>query len=124
MVDRYNSLIPSIFIADRGYESYNNLAHIQQIGQSFLFRIKDINSRGIMQSFDLPDQDKFDLPVSLALTNKQTKLSKSLCKDRNHFRFSPSNSTFDFLPSKSRYSDPPSFFYLIAGLSFLKKNID
>ena len=112
MVDRYNSLIPSIFIADRGYESYNNLAHIQQIGQSFLFRIKDINSRGIMQSFDLPDQDKFDLPVSLALTNKQTKLSKSLCKDRNHFRFSPSNSTFDFLPSKSRYSDPPSFFYL------------
>ena len=42
MVDRYNSPVPSVFIADRGYESYNNMAHIQQIGQFFLFRIKDI----------------------------------------------------------------------------------
>ena len=112
MVDRYVSSIPSIFIADRGYESYNNLAHIQQIGQFFLFRIKDINSRGILQSFDLPNEDEFDLPVSLTLTNKQTKVTKSLCKDHNRFRFRPSNSRFDFLPSKSKHSDPPSFFQL------------
>lgn len=112
MVDRYDSSIPSIFIADRGYESYNNLAHIQQIGQFFLFRIKDINSRGILHSFHLPDKDEFDLPVSLTLTNKQTKFTKDLCKDRNRFRFNPSNSNFDFLPAKSRFSDPPSFFQL------------
>lgn len=112
MVDRYVSSIPSIFIADRGYESYNNLAHIQQIGQFFLFRIKDGYSNGILRGFDLPDEDIFDLPISLSLTNKQSKLTKSLCKDRNRFRFTPSNSNFDFLPSKSKYSDPPSFFHL------------
>lgn len=112
MVDRYESSIPSIFIADRGYESYNNLAHIQQIGQFFLFRIKDSRSNGILSGFDLPDEDEFDLPVSLTLTNKQTKFTKALCKDRNRFRFSPSNSTFDFLPAKSKHSDPPSFFQL------------
>ena len=112
MVDRYKSLIPSIFIADRGYESYNNLAHIQQIGQFFLFRIEDSRSNGIVRGFDLPDEDIFDLPVSLTLTNKQSKLAKSLCKDHNRFRFSPSNSTFDFLPAKSNYADPPSFFQL------------
>lgn len=112
MVDRYDSSFPSIFIADRGYESYNNLAHIQQIGQFFLFRIKDINSRGILHSFILPDEDDFDLPISLTLTNKQTKFTKDLCKDRNRFRFNPSNSNFDFLPAKSGYSDPPSFFQL------------
>jgi len=89
------------------------MAHIQQIGQFFLFRIKDINSHGILQGFDLPDDDEFDLPVSLTLTNKQTKLTKSLCKDRNRFRFSPSNSTFDFLPAKSKYAEPPSFFNLV-----------
>ena len=112
MVNRYISSIPSIFIADRGYESYNNLAHIQQIGQFFLFRIKDSYSNGILRGFDLPDEDIFDLPVSLTLTNKQSKLTKSLCKDHNRFRFSPSNSTFDFLPSKSKHFDPPSFFQL------------
>ena len=69
-----------------------------------------------MKTVGIGATKKSTLPVSLALTNKQTKLSKSLCKDRNHFRFSPSNSTFDFLPSKSRYSDPPSFFYHLASL--------
>ena len=113
MVDRYDSPIPSVFIADRGYESYNNMAHIQQIGQFFLFRIKDINGHGILQGLDLPDNDEFDFPVSLTLTNKQSNLTKSLCKDRNHFRFVPSTSTFDFLPVKSKYAEPPSFFNLV-----------
>lgn len=113
MVDRYDSHIPSVFIADRGYESYNNMAHIQQIGQFFLFRIKDVNGHGILQGFNLPDDEEFDLPVSLTLTNKQSNLTKSLCKDRNRFRFIPTTSTFDFLPAKSKYSDPPSFFSLV-----------
>lgn len=113
MVDRYDSSVPSVFIADRGYESYNNMAHIQQIGQFFLFRCKDINSNGILRGFDLPDNNQFDFPVSLTLTNKQTKFTKDLFKDRNSFRFTPSNSTFDFLPSESKYSDPPSFFHLV-----------
>ena len=33
MVDRDISTHPTIYIADRGYESYNNLAHIQEKGQ-------------------------------------------------------------------------------------------
>ena len=30
MVDRYNGMSKTIFIVDRGYESYNNLAHVQE----------------------------------------------------------------------------------------------
>ena len=71
MVDRYDSAIPTIFIADRGYESYNNMAHVQLKGQFFLFRIKDFNSHGILQGFDLIDKDIFDFPISLSLTRKQ-----------------------------------------------------
>ena len=112
MVNRYYSDIPSIFIADRGYEAYNNMAHIQVSGHYFLFRVKDIHSSGILRGFDLPDENVFDFPVSLSLTNKLTKLTKTLCKDRNLFRFIPSTSTFDFFPSESGYSDPPSFFQL------------
>ena len=40
MVDR--STIPeALIIADRGYESYNSMAHIQEKGWYFLIRIKD-----------------------------------------------------------------------------------
>lgn len=113
MVDRYDSSVPSIFTADRGYESYNNMAHIQQIDQFFLFRVKDTHSNGILKGFILPDKDEFDFPVSLTLTNKQTKFTKNLCKDHNRFRFNPSTSNFDFLPAKSKHSDPPSFFNLV-----------
>ena len=120
MVDRYNSPVPSVFIADRGYESYNNMAHIQQIGQFFLFRIKDINGHGILRGFDLPESDEFDLHVSLTLTNKQNKITKTLCKDRNHFRFTPSNSTFDFLPAYSmRWGIETSFRSLKYSLGLL-----
>ena len=112
MVDRYDSAIPTVFIADRGYESYNNMAHVQLKGQFFLFRIKDFNSHGILQGFDLADKDIFDFPISLSLTRKQNNTTKQLCKDRNRFRYIPPNSNFDFLPTKSKYSDPPSFFQL------------
>ena len=46
-----NSDIPlALVIADRGYESYNNLAHIQEKGWFFLIRIKDGNY-GIKNGF-------------------------------------------------------------------------
>ena len=49
MVDRI-PLIPEtsdIYIADRGYCSYNNMAHAMEKGQHFLFRSKDVLSKGI-----------------------------------------------------------------------------
>lgn len=42
MVDRYNGLEKTIFIVDRGCESYNNLAHVIEKWAFFLFRRKDI----------------------------------------------------------------------------------
>lgn len=70
MVDRFE--IPkAVVIADRGYESYNNLAHIQEKGWFFLFRIKD-GKQGIKQGFTLPDRDSFDENFCLNLTRKQT----------------------------------------------------
>lgn len=40
MVDR-SAIESALLLADRGYESYNNLAHIQEKGWNFLIRIKD-----------------------------------------------------------------------------------
>lgn len=66
MVDR-SDIPKALLLADRGYESYNNLAHIQEKGWSFLIRVKD-NTTGITSGLSLPDSDVYDIPFHLKLT--------------------------------------------------------
>lgn len=61
-----------LLMADRGYESYNTLAHIQEKGWKFLFRIKN-GIGGIVSGLNLPDTPCFDVHFNLRLTNRQTK---------------------------------------------------
>lgn len=107
MVDRYSSKFPAIFISDRGYECYNNMAHVQEIGQKFLTRLKDIKSNGILSRFDLPDGE-FDISFDLNLTRKQTNQVKS----NPFYQYLPHNVNFDFLPSSSKRSEPVIFYTL------------
>lgn len=95
MVDRDISPISTIYIADRGYESYNNLAHIQEKGQKFLIRVKDLKSNGIVSGLSLPTDDEFDEVFNFLLTRKQTKD----IKQNSNFKFIPHNVNFDYLPS-------------------------
>ena len=110
MVDRSN-VRKALVIADRGYESYNNMAHIQEKGWYFLIRIKD-GKNGIKEGLSLPKYDEFDEQISLKLTRRQTKETKNLLKDKNHYRFIPSVVTFDYLAQKSRKHDPVKFYTL------------
>lgn len=110
MVDRSN-IRKALVIADRGYESYNNMAHIQEKGWNFLIRIKD-GRNGIKEGLVLPKLDEFDKKISLKLTRKQTKKTKELFKDKNHYKFIPSTTTFDYLPQKSKKHDPAKFYTL------------
>ena len=96
MVDRSKLQGPVILIADRGFESYNSMAHVQRKGWKFLIRAKDV--WGIVHGLDLPDKEEFDLPVQLMLTRKRNKETRHLLKDRNHYRFIPSTANFEFLP--------------------------
>ena len=100
-----------LLLADRGYEAYNNLAHIQEKGWSFLIRIKD-GSAGIASGLNLPRSNTFDIPFHLKLTNKQTNEVKCLLLDKNRCKRIPSKCRFDYLPAKSRKADPTQFFDL------------
>ena len=102
-----------LLIADRGYESFNLMAHIQEKQWHFLIRIQDIlHSRGIAAGLSLPDKDEFDLSINLQLTTKSTNEVKQLCKDKNKYRHIPSTSVFDYLPTKNRKRDPTLFYEL------------
>ncbi len=111
LVDRAE-IFNAILLADRGYESYNNMAHLQEKGWHYLIRIKD-GPYGIASGLDLPAADEFDLSVELLLTRRQTKDVKHLCSaNRNHYRWIPSSVTLDYLPSSSRKRDPLTFYKL------------
>ena len=113
MAKRTCFLHPTIFIADRGFESLNNMAHIQELGQFFLLRFKDINSNGIASGFDLSEfGDTFDISFDLKMMRKQTNQTRELFKDKNHYKFIAHNTTFDFLPKRLRKSDPLDIFNL------------
>lgn len=102
MVDRDNSICPTIYIADRGYESYNNLAHVQEKGQYFLIRIKDSMKNGIASAINLPTNGEFDISIDLNLTRKQTNSAKA---DKS-LKYLPHNVNFDYLPSHCKYGAP------------------
>lgn len=102
MVDRDNSIYPTIYIADRGYESYNNLAHVQEKGQYFLIRIKDSMKNGIASAINLPTNGEFDISIDLNLTRKQTNNAKA---DKS-LKYLPHNVNFDYLPLHCKYGAP------------------
>jgi len=104
MVDR-STIRDSLLLADRGYEGYNSLAHVQEKGWKFLFRIKD-GAGGIVFGLDLPDAEEFDVFFDMHLTRKQSNEVKALLKDRNRYKKLTPDCNFDFLPSRSRYSVP------------------
>ena len=111
MVDR-SRIKNAILVADRGYEGYNNLAHLQEKGWKYLIRIKD-GQYGIACGLDLPDTDEFDVSFDLQLTRRQTKEVLALCAaDRNRYKLIPASVRFDYLQSKNRKHDPITFYPL------------
>lgn len=106
MVDRSPIEGKAIVTADRGYESYNNFAHLERKGWNYVIRVKDLNSNGILSGLRLPSSEEFDIAVHLTLTKKQTKEVKA---HPEMYRFVPSTSTFDFLDLQENLFYPISF---------------
>ena len=83
-----------LIIADRGYQSYNVFAHIEQKGWKYLIRVKDFSHNSIVSSLGLSANGEIDQQLTRILTRKQTKEVKS---KPDIYKFLPSNSTFDYL---------------------------
>lgn len=105
MVDRHHTACgeKEVFIGDRGYCSYNNMAHVLEKGQYFLFRTKDIHSKGLVGNFTFPEEDSFDIRVNVTLVRSQKK--KIMIKDGFYRRYVDANATFDYLA----YGSPDTY---------------
>ncbi|WP_431090624.1 transposase [Paenibacillus sp. 8b26] len=99
MEDRSPIQGKTIVIADRGYESYNNFAHLERKGWNYVIRVKDLDSRGILSGLHLPSGGEFDMDVHLTLTKKQTKEIK---------------------PQPEKYKFIPSIFWICRSICFIR----
>ena len=108
IVDRHEILpdTKNVFIGDRGYCSYNNMAHVIEKGQYFLFRSKDIHSKGLVSGFDFPDDESFDITVKVTLVRSH---SKKLNPVEGYKRFVGKATSFDFIKYGSQNTYELSF---------------
>lgn len=97
MVERHIQLphTRDVFIGDRGYCSYNNMAHVIEKEQFFLFRTKDIHSKGLVGNFEFPDADSFDIQVNVTLVRSHKK--KISIKEGYYKRFVDAAASFDYV---------------------------
>lgn len=106
MVDKFQILSDFIIIADRGYESYNTIAHIQEKEGKYVIRIKDKNSNGIASALNLPSSEEFDTNIDLKLTRSLTKERKS---NPHIYKLIRNTCKLDYLEPKSKDFYPISF---------------
>ena len=96
LVDRHpvTAGTKNVYIGDRGYCSYNNMAHVLEKQQYFLFRTKDIHSKGLVGGFDFPGEEVFDINVDVSLVRSH---SSKIKIEGGYRRFVDKATSFDFI---------------------------
>jgi len=104
MINRSNFGPKTVFIADRGYENYRLLAHIRENNQFFLFRVKSVDSNGIISGFNLPANTEFDENTLITLTKRQDAEVRQL-KQANpgRYRILKKSNCFDLCDLNTRF---------------------
>ena len=100
MIDRSNIPGKVIVLMDRGYESFNNIAHLQEKERNFIIRAKE--SYGMISNLQLPNSEEFDVDTTLTLTRRQTKETLALLSAYpERYRWIQPHTTFDYIAPKA-----------------------
>ena len=95
MTDR-SSIPKAILIADRNYEAYNGIAHMEKKGWKYLIRIRD--TAGMISPFQFKTACDLDIWKTITLTRKQTNAFKKMKADEPaRYRCLPNSSPFDYI---------------------------
>lgn len=98
MIAQIKEINKCIITADRGYESFNVFAACMEAGAKFVIRLKDIESNGILSTYDLPD-DEFDEIIVSTLTKRRT---KETLEDIDTYTVLPFYTDFDFFNNENK----------------------
>jgi len=95
LTDRYPYGGFPIFIADRGFPSYNFFAHAKESGVSFITRMKDVNTRRLLGLGELPGS--IDTGVEIIVTRTQSKKKRRHPECADRYRYVGPEATFDYI---------------------------
>lgn len=95
LLDRYDYGGRPIFVADRGFASYNVLAHAIGKGYFFAIRAKDVNVERLLKVGELPG--RVDQWVKIILTRSNAKKKRLHPKRGPLYRYISNKVPFDFI---------------------------
>ncbi len=99
MLDRYPTNAPFLFVCDRGFASYNTVAHVQKNGHFFLIRLTAPMAHKIFpDTQDIEHADVLDVVDTYYIGRIRNKESKQL----KNYHFKNSTHRFDFIPVGSK----------------------
>lgn len=102
MVDRYTLNGPSLFIADRGYPTFNTLAHIQNAGQFFLIRAKTpFGKSSPLKGIAFPEKDEFDIEHHYILRRRRVRKTE----DHSIYKNLRNDRPFDYIDINDRTTE-------------------
>ena len=81
-----------LFIMDRGYNCFELMASIKETGNYFLIRAKDVGCGSIVDCFELPEKDEYDIDQKFFISkSRKSTYSKDagfkLIGKKQHFRY-------------------------------------
>ena len=99
MVDRVKNDYPTIYIADRGYASYNDFAHVLEKQQYFLIRCTDVKTSRLL-GFPLDNIKELDCHVERILCRTKAKKKLKYPERFKDYRYVCQAVPMDFLSEK------------------------
>jgi hypothetical protein len=93
----------TLYIADRGYFSWNLAANVIESHQYFLIRARGVrSSNSAFKGLPIPDSGEFDTDISIKIIRNSSKAYK--CKP-GEYKCILKNSRFDFIPCGDRTTE-------------------
>jgi hypothetical protein len=83
-----------LFMADRGFPSYNCFAHAKEKNASYLIRAKDDYVKRLLRD-EMPDTDEFDISVDRIIVRHQAKKQYLHPEHIDKYRYVDANTSFD-----------------------------
>ena len=111
MIDRNPLEGKCLYIFDRGYDSFNLMAHIIKRKDYFLIRTKNVTSSvSPYHYFPVSDQDEFDLDIHFLITRSSRKIYR---ENRSVYKTIARQNRFDFIHPDDKQSLFPLSFRLV-----------
>lgn len=102
MIDRFSSDLTSIFTCDRGFASFNVVAHTINSGHHFVIRLTSSMAEKIFHDIAEKQSDEsFDIEDEIYVGRKRTNKNKEL----HNYHFISSQKRYDFIPYGSEKID-------------------